>query len=319
MARQPRLHIPGGVYHVMLRGNGGQDIFLSDEDFSCLYLLLQEGTTRFRYRVHGFCCMTNHLHLILQVSDIPLSRVMQNLSFRYTQWINRRCNRRGHLFQGRFKALLVEADSYLLELVRYVHLNPVRCGMVRDPREYAWSSHRAYLGEQTLPWLTTDWVLGQLAQDRMEARRRYANFVLDGLDEGHRKDFHQGAIDRRVLGDDRFLEQIADAKMKRCCDRPTLEQVVAVVCRSYEVNESDLAGASQQRRLTEARAMIAWLARDAEAASLTEVGKRCNRDVGTMSSALRRLEQRAEEKPVVRERMDRLKVELKEELVILEA
>jgi REP element-mobilizing transposase RayT len=303
----------------MLRGNGGQEVFLSEEDYYRLYLLVQEGTTRFRYRVHGFCCMTNHLHLLLQVSDIPLSRGMTNLSFRYTQWVNRRCNRRGHLFQGRFKALLVEADSYLLELVRYVHLNPVRCGMVRDPREYAWSSHRAYLGEEHLPWLTTDWVLGQLAHDRAEARRRYAHFVLDGLDEGYRKDFHQGAIDRRVLGDDRFLEQIADATVRSRSVRPTLEPVVAVVCRNYHVDEGGLAGASQQRRLTEARAMIAWLARETQAASLTEVGKRCHRDVGTMSSALRRLEQRARDDVGIRERWTRLKAELEKNLANLEA
>jgi len=151
MARKPRIHIPGGVYHVMLRGNGGQDIVFCDEDRYHLYLLVQEGVGRFGYRVHGFCWMTNHLHLAVQVGEIALSRCMQNLAFRYTRWINRRERRMGHLFQGRYQAVLVERDSYLLELVRYIHLNPVRTGMVKAPRDYPWSGHRAYLGEEVIP------------------------------------------------------------------------------------------------------------------------------------------------------------------------
>ena len=146
MARKPRLHLPGGLYHVMLRGNGGQAIFFSDADRYHLYLLLQEGVERFGHRIHGFCAMTNHLHLAVQVAKAPLSKIMQNLSFRYTRWINQRQRRVGHLFQGRYKAILVDADSYLLELVRYIHLNPVRTGLVKDPLDYPWSGHRAYLG-----------------------------------------------------------------------------------------------------------------------------------------------------------------------------
>ena len=107
MARKARLHIPGGVYHVMVRGNGGQAIFFDDEDRCRFYLLLQEGTVRFGYRVHGFCLMDNHVHLALQVGKIPLAKSMQNVSFRFTRWINRRLGRVGHLFQGRYKAILV--------------------------------------------------------------------------------------------------------------------------------------------------------------------------------------------------------------------
>jgi len=128
MARKPRLHVPGGLYHVILRGNGGQDIFFDDEDRYHLYLLLQHGVERYGHRIHGFCCMTNHIHLAIQVADEPLSGIMQNLSFRYTRWINKKQARTGHLFQGRYKSILVDADSYVLELVRYLHLNPVRAG-----------------------------------------------------------------------------------------------------------------------------------------------------------------------------------------------
>jgi len=319
MARKARIHIPGGVYHVMLRGNGGQDIFLSDEDYCRLFLLLQEGTERFRYRVHGFCCMTNHLHLILQVSDVSLSQGLQNLSFRYTQWINRRHDRRGHLFQGRYKSLLVDGDSYLLELVRYVHLNPVRCGMVNDPDDYPWSSHHAYLGQENVPWLTTGWVLGQSAKDRMEAKRRYATFVFEGLGEGYRKDFHQGENDKRVLGDDRFLEQISGVVVDAPGSRPTLDDIVAVVCQNYGLEKADLIHPSQTRQLAEARAMVAWLAKAFENATLTEVGLCFHRDVGTMSSGLRRLVQRAARASELKEGMEKLQGELRKKLDNLEA
>lgn len=148
MARKPRLHVSGGLYHVMLRGNGGQAIFFTDADRYHLYLLLQEGIERYGHRVHGFCCMSNHIHLAVQVADIPLAKIMQNLSFRYTRWINQRKKRVGHLFQGRYKAILVDADSYLLQLVCYIHLNPVRANMVKRPEHYRWSGHRAYIGRE---------------------------------------------------------------------------------------------------------------------------------------------------------------------------
>jgi REP element-mobilizing transposase RayT len=109
MARKPRLHYPGAFYHVILRGNFRQDTFLVE---------------RYRYRIHAFCLMSNHVHLAIQVGVVPLSRIMQNFCFRYTRWLNQQQERVGHLFQGRYKAVLLDADSYLLELTRYIHLNP---------------------------------------------------------------------------------------------------------------------------------------------------------------------------------------------------
>jgi putative transposase len=121
--------------------------------------------------------MTNHIHLVLQTDEIPLSRIMQNISLRYTKWINYTQKRMGHLFQGRYKALLLDADRYLMELVRYIHLNPVRAGMVVVPDEYKWSGHAAYLGRENLPWLTTEWVLSLFSCKSNEACARYAQFA----------------------------------------------------------------------------------------------------------------------------------------------
>jgi putative transposase len=136
MARKPRLHVPSALYHVMLRGNGGQTIFFADDDWEHFEALVAEGVRRFGHRIHGYCWMSNHIHLAVQVADVPLSRSMQNLTFRYTRWVNKRQGRVGHLFQGRYKAILVEADSYLLELCATFTLILCVLGLVEDPAAY---------------------------------------------------------------------------------------------------------------------------------------------------------------------------------------
>jgi putative transposase len=309
MARKPRIHVPGGLYHVILRGNAGQPVFLNDDDRYRFYLLLQEGTCRFGYRVHAFCLMTSHIHLALQAGDIPLSHGMQNLSSRYTRWINWREKRTGHLFQGRYKAILVDADSYLLELVRYIHLNPVRVGMVKDPEEYRWSGHRAYLGKELLPWLTTEWLLLQFGRSVVKARAGYLTFVLDGLGEQHRPEFYGGTGDSRLLGDDNFADKsLPDSGNVRL--RLTSREIVDKVCLAYTIDEEVLKARSQQRIATEARAVVGWLARELGCATFTEVGKLVNRDVGSISSSVRRLTDRMQNELDLTDRVQSLKAAL---------
>lgn len=309
MARKPRIHFPGAVYHVMLRGNSGQAIFFGDQDHSHLYELLQEGIARFGHRVHAFCCMTNHLHLAIQVADLPLSTVIQNLAFRYTLWINRQQHRTGHLFQGRYQAVLVDADNYLLALVRYIHLNPVRAGLVSDPADYAWSGHRAYLGRERLLWLTTDWVLGLLARQAGTAQRRYAQFIQEGLQEGYREEFHRGTADTRVLGSDTFIEQALGKTQAKPAKPPLLDDIVARVCGEYDLTEAQLRSRNRSRHAAEARAMIACLAMHMGSATLTAVGERFRRDAATLSVSVRRLTEQAKISQALKERLSRLGVE----------
>lgn len=298
--------MPGGVYHVMLRGNGGQDIFFEREDPGELYRLLAEGTARFEYRVHAFCLMGNHLHLVMQVGRIRLSRGMQNLAFRYTRWINRRQKRTGHLFQSRYKALLVDRDAYLVELVRYIHLNPVRAGLVSDPLDYQWSGHRAYLGKAEVPWLSTDWVLSQFDDRLGIARRRYRAFVRAGTKEGYRKEFHSGAEDPRVLGDDGFLASVLEER-SRPMRPPALSEIIQAVCAEYGLLYDELGAPTQSRPASEARAVVGWLARELGSASFVEVGRETSREVSTISSAVRRLSERARGNPALSRRLDVIK------------
>ena len=294
MARKPRIHVPGGLYHVTLRGNAGQTIFFNDDDRYYFCSLVQEGVERFGHRIHGFCCMTNHVHLAIQVGEVPLSKIMQNLSFRYTRWINQRKNRDGHLFQGRYKAILVDANRYLLELVRHIHLHPVREGKVRDAVEYPWSSHQAYLGEVQLPWLSTEGVLSQFGRQRAAARRRYAKFVQEGLTAEDYEDFFRGAKDSRVLGDNRFINRVLKTEPKRP-KPPSVRKIVQRVCRQYEITERDLSSPSRQRRLAQARGVVAWLVVQYESGTLTELAQRFNRDLSALSIAASKIESKRKE------------------------
>jgi REP element-mobilizing transposase RayT len=293
MARKPRIHAPGACYHVILRGNGKQDIFFDAPDRYRFYLLLQEGVERFGHRIHAFCLMTNHVHLAVQVADQPLSRIMQNLSFRYTRWVNGRHDRSGHLFQGRYKAVLIDGDAYLLELVRYIHLNPVRAGMVSSPGAYPWSGHKAYCGQETLPWLTTDVTLAMLSARRNTAIRAYVAFVNDGIGTGRRGEFHgEKADDSRFLGGDEFVSNLVGAGAK-LPDKISVADILAVVCDRYGVAPEMLAQPGKQRALSHARGMAAWIVQDLPSCSLTELSRCTGRDLSSLSAAAQRLHVRS--------------------------
>jgi putative transposase len=285
MARKPRLHYIGAVYHVMVRGNSGQNIFADEEDRYRFYLFLQEGVEKFGHRIHAFCLMNNHVHLAIQVGEKPLSRIMQNLCFRYTQWVNSRQKRVGHLFQGRYKAIVVDADSYLAELVRYIHLNPVRAKILKTPEAYPWSGHRAYMGLEQLPWLTTELVLLQFAQRLKTARTKYGKFVQYGRDEGHRQEFHRGTSEGRILGDDTFVEKVYIESEDKEKKSVTLDEIIEKVGKVYGLTEEEMVSGGKCRHPSEARGMIAYLVREVRGMSLTDLGRRMKRDVSSLSLA----------------------------------
>jgi REP element-mobilizing transposase RayT len=287
MPRKPRIHYPGAVYHVILRGNAGDRIFFGDRDRLRLYLILQYAVEKFRCRIHAFCLMRNHIHLVLQVDEIPLFRIMQNVSLRFTKWINYTQSRTGHLFQGRYKAVLVDADSYLLELVRYVHLNPVRAGAAAAPEDYPWTGHRCYLGKESIPWLTTDLVLPMLSSNIEKARDAYGSFVRDGTGEGKRGEFHNGTFEGRILGDESFTDQILTRvnQMREC--RFSLDEVVGKVCAHFQITAANLKAPGKIRPMTDARAVAAAIVQESSHLRLTVLAKLTGRDVSALSKAAR--------------------------------
>ena len=188
MARPLRLEFPGAVYHVTSRGDRREPIFEDDEDRDAFLMVVAQATERFDAVVLAYCLMGNHYHVVIHTRRGNLSRLMQQLNGVYTQAYNRRHNKVGHLFQGRFKGILVDENAYLLEVCRYVDLNPVRARMVRDPGNWRWSSYRAHTGNAISPaWLDTSAVHGYLlgrdaatAADRRRAGLRYAALVAAG-------------------------------------------------------------------------------------------------------------------------------------------
>jgi len=181
MARPLRLEFAGAVYHVTSRGDRREDIFLDDDDRREWLAVLALVCDRFNWVVHAYCQMTNHYHLLVETVEGNLSAGMRQLNGLYTQRFNRRHGMVGHLFQGRYKAILVQKEAHLLELSRYVVLNPVRAGMVESPEDWQWSSYPFVINDSFAPeWLDTDWLLSQFGTRRATARHAYAKFVLQG-------------------------------------------------------------------------------------------------------------------------------------------
>lgn len=294
----------------MIRGNSGQNIFADDKDRYRFYLFLQEGVEKFGHRIHAFCLMNNHVHLAIQVGDKPLSRIMQQLCFRYTQWANSRQKRVGHLFQGRYKAIVVDADAYLVELVRYIHLNPVRAKLVKTPKDHPWSGHRAYVGHEKLPWLTTEWVLSQFAKRLKTARTKYGEFVSYGKDEGHRQEFHSGTSEGRILGDDIFVDRVYTESDQEEKKSVTFDEIIEKVCKVYGLTEEEITAVGKQRYPSEARGMIAYLVREKCGLSLTDLGRRMKRDVSTLSLAADKITKCSKEEGEIRKRKNILEEKL---------
>ena len=186
MARPLRIEYPGAFYHVTSRGNEQKDVFKSQKDRERFLSYVESAVVRYGAVVHTWCLMSNHYHLLLETPSGNLSQIMRHINGAYTTYFNVKRKRAGHLFQGRYQAILVEADAYAVELSRYMHLNPVRAGMVAKPEHYQWSSYRSYIGQCTTPaWLKTDFILGYFGRKASDANNSYRRFVEDLLDSAY--------------------------------------------------------------------------------------------------------------------------------------
>jgi len=234
MARPLRIEYANAVYHITSRGNARRSIFKDDEDREMLLNTLEEVNDRYHWLCHAYCLMNNHYHIVIETPDGDLSKGMRQFNGVYTMRFNRRHGSVGHVFQGRYKAILVQKENYLLEVCRYVVLNPVRARVAKTPGEWAWSSYRATAGiEKAPPCLTTDWVLGQFGSKRRSAQRRYKAFVFDGI-RGHR--IWDGVKGQSILGERDFVDRLADLvrghegireipKGQRYVNRPDLTEI----------------------------------------------------------------------------------------------
>lgn len=235
MARPLRIEFPGAVYHITSRGNEKKKIFRDDQDYETFLTILHCVVVRYNWLCHAYCLMNNHYHLLVETPDGNLSIGMRQLNGVYTQLFNKRYERVGHLFQGRFKGVLVQKDSHLLEACRYIVLNPVRAKIVEDPDKWTWSSYSATAGlVKPHACLSREWILLQFASERKAAGKAYREFVRGGIQADSiwkdlkaqsilgEADFIEGLVDH-VKG----RERIADIpKSQRFINRPLLSNIL---------------------------------------------------------------------------------------------
>lgn len=290
MARQLRIEYPGAYYHVTARGNERKEIFKSEKDREKFLSYLESAVKRYGAVIHVWCLMSNHYHLLVETPSGNLSQIMQHINGAYTTYFNTKRKRSGHLFQGRYKGILVDADEYALELSRYIHLNPVRIGIVNEPGDYKWSSFQEYAGKKKTPdWLTTTFILGYFDKSQPVAQIKYGQFVEEMIGEKHESPLQQ-MVASTMLGTPEFVaaiqEQHLDGKshhrnlpaLKQLKSKPTIDQIL-------EIAGSAL---NQDEKLT-AKVAI-HLCHRYSGAKLKEIGERFGVKESAVSQSSRRFE-----------------------------
>lgn len=289
MARPLRIEYPNAFYHVTSRGNEQKDVFKSQRDREKFLEYLESATNRYGAVIHAWCLMSNHYHLLLETPVGNLSQIMRHINGAYTTYFNIKRKRAGHLFQGRYKAILVEADEYAAELSRYIHLNPVRATMVARPEEYKWSSYKSYIGQdKAADWLKTDFIFGYFGGKAADAQSRYRKFVEDSLGSEYYSPL-KATVASTILGSAEFVRDIskrhlgekrADRSMpavKALSTRPSLDEILRII--KTELSDSEEL----------ARNVSIYCCQQYSGAKLKEIGERFGIGDAAVSQASRRL------------------------------
>ena len=291
MPRKARIDAPGALHHIIVRGIERKDIFLDSFDYANLIDRMQTVFLETRTPCFAWALMPNHFHILLRTGHVPISTVMRRLLTGYAQQFNRRHQRHGPLFQNRYKSILCEYDVYFLELVRYIHLNPLRAGIVADMlalKLYPYTGHGAILAKFNIEWQDVDTVLGFFSNQVGHARRAYTKFVAKGIDMGSRPDLIGGGLVRsaggwsalktmrenaqRIMGDERILgggafvadvlkhaQETYERRTLAKADGITVDYITNCVCRELDIQPALIQSKSRQRILSRARSIICWL------------------------------------------------------------
>ena len=319
MSRPLRIQYPNAWYHVMNRGRRAEIIFRGKKDYFAFIDLLKETVDLWNMRVSAYCLLSNHYHLLAQTPDANLSRCMRHIDGVYTQRFNRSHHVDGQLFRGRYKAILIDADTYLLELIRYIHRNPIESGLVKHLEKYPWSTHQGYLSDaKKWDWLYKDFVLSMFSDDKRLRRKRYKEFVSGESPEEINVILGKKKLPS-MLGRDEFIEWVKRTFFteKRHMEvpesrslAPDVKRIRAVVCKSYDVDEHAL---TLMRRgiANEPRSMAIYLMRHLRGDSLEEIGREFKiAKYSSVSSVIERIKAMIAKDRKLRKRV----VELKEEI-----
>lgn len=265
MARKPRIEFEGGFYHVITRGNQRQRVFLDEKDFSKYLEFLSDYKERYGFWIYAYVLMSTHVHLLIETGQVPLSKILQGINQRFTMYFNWRYGTVGHLFQGRYKAILCDKDAYLFSLVKYLHCNPVRAGMVRQPEEYRWSSHREYLGMDKSGLVDIELLLRVFSEGLKRGRRLYREYMSEE-EKTPKEDFYR-TVDQRVLGDEAFVERVRERVERRALTGRRRHGVsLTEIARGIEeitgIGLSGLKGKGKDSEVMEGRKMFSLAGRE---------------------------------------------------------
>ena len=303
MARRPRLFAPGVLYHVIVRGNQRQKTFTAESDYQAYIERLARYRKKYDYVVHAYCLMPNHVHLLVESSEQPLAKFMQGLQQSYSQYFNLRHRKTGHVFEGRYKAILCQKDEYLLQLIRYIHLNPVRAGMVRSPQRYRYSGDHVYLQGKATEMIDPATVLSMLG-----GKRAYRRFVQDGLSEGHKEEYY-AVEDQRFLGAEGFGERLLKKEpglSGKKLTRRSIETVARELAKLLKVEVQALRSPDRGWAISKARTIAAYVLVRRLGYRLSDVAAYFGRDMATLATLLARLSDQMQANDTARREIERL-------------
>jgi putative transposase len=287
MTRPPRIHVDNAFYHATLRGNHRQPVFFEDSDRNLLDAIVGRSIERYDARIHAYCWMSNHLHLLVQVGAEPLGSVMRQIASGYARAVQKKIDTTGHLFERRYHARFVTSDGYLLELLRYIHMNPVRARMVAEAGDYRWSSHHAYVGGRRESWLTVDFALALFAAERPAAQSAYRRFMAEGDPDWVPEDAEEYDLPAELVAGNVTSRPPQPLLVH---PRQTLDELLAEACRRFDVRVEDLVSFSRRKPVVLARG---WIGREAvkrRVAPLAEVARALGKDRSTLRYAMSLLE-----------------------------
>ena len=286
MSRRQRLHVPRGTYYVVQRGSTHQPVFARQEDYPVFERLLAAGLRRNGTSVHAYCWTPQAIHLLVQIDEVSVGRFMQGLTSRYARSIHQRAGESGHFFQQRYQATLLDAETYLLKMLHYIHYIPQLTGLVPDARTYQHSSHKVYQGEADIPWLSTRKALHSFGEE--DTKSAYRNLMSDVPSQQDAVLFERGGNnDLRVIGSPEFLQSLP-RESRTYRSKVSLDEIIHSVTCAIGVERDHVLSASRKRELALARALIAWFAMERRVCTLSEVARRLRRDPSTLSVAVSR-------------------------------
>ena len=281
MTRPLRIEFNGALYHITSRGNARQAIFLNQDDFTAFLGILNSVVKRYNFLLHDYCLMNNHYHLLIETPEGNLSKGMRQLNGLYAQRFNQRHQRVGHLLQGRYQSILVDKENYLLELSRYIVLNPVRAGMAKEPKDYRWSSYQGTSGYQKIPGLFTDWILSQFGEEKTTIK--YQTFVLSGIKETSPLKEVKGQL---YLGKKTFMDQIGHLLQGK-------DKLIEIPRKQRYINRLSLKKILNYQNKNQ-RDQVIYIAHLEYAYTLKEIAEYLGIHYTTVSRAVKRIEEKGE-------------------------